>query len=140
MLKPALLAALLASSLSALAPSSASAQVGFTVNVAPPPVRYQVEPAPRRGYVWVLGYWNWSAERGRHNWVPATWVRERPGYYYNQPQWVEREGRWELQRGRWNRGQRDRDGDGIPNRNDRDRDGDGVPNRRDQAPDNPRRN
>jgi hypothetical protein len=38
------------------------------------------------------------------------------------------------------RGQRDRDGDGIPNRMDPDRDGDGVRNRADSRPNNPRRN
>ena len=37
------------------------------------------------------------------------------------------------------RGQRDRDGDGIPNRLDVDRDGDGVPNELDRRPNNPRR-
>ncbi len=140
MLKPTLIAAALATSLSALAPTAAVAQSGYTVRIAPPEPRVQVEPAPRRGYVWVPGYWNWNPERARHRWVEGTWVRERPGYYYNQPQWVERDGRWVLNRGAWQRGMRDRDRDGVPNRMDRDRDGDGVPNRRDDAPNNPRRN
>jgi len=40
---------------------------------------------------------------------------------------------------RGDRGDRDRDRDGIPNRVDRDRDNDGVPNWRDRRPDDPRR-
>jgi hypothetical protein len=39
----------------------------------------------------------------------------------------------------YGRGQRDRDGDGIPNRLDNDRDNDGVPNQFDSRPNNPRR-
>ena len=59
-------------------------------------------------------------------------------------------GRWRMERGRWERGDRDHDGipnrvdrdrdnDGIPNRADRDRDNDGVPNRVDARPNNPNR-
>ncbi|MES2537677.1 MAG: hypothetical protein V4632_17595 [Pseudomonadota bacterium] len=40
---------------------------------------------------------------------------------------------------RSDRGDRDRDRDGVPNRADRDRDGDGVRNRADSNPNNPRR-
>jgi hypothetical protein len=52
--------------------------------------------------------------------VPAP----RRGYYFAQPTWTQRDNRWQLERGRWNRG---------------DRDHDGVPNARDRAPDNPNR-
>jgi len=51
-------------------------------------------------------------------------VRERHGWRYAEPRWVERNGRWVLERGRWARG---------------DRDHDGVPNAVDRHPDNPRR-
>ena len=68
----------------------------------------------------------------------GRWVRDRPGYRYNQPAWAERDGRWYMTRGNWARG--DRDGDGVRNSQDRDRDGDGVRNSRDSAPNNPRKN
>ena len=132
-----LLAALLAASLATVAAPSMAAQVGVSINVGPPAMRYEAVPAPRRGYEWAPGYWNWNSSRNRHNWVAGSWVRARPGYIYAQPNWVERDGRWHQQRGAWAR--RDMDRDGVPNRSDRDRDGDGVPNRRDNAPDNPRR-
>lgn len=122
-----------------LVPQTASAQVSVSINVGPPPMRYEAVPAPRRGFVWVPGYWNWEGRR--HVWVGGNWVRERPGYVYSQPSWVERGGHWELQRGVWTRGDRDRDHDGVHNGrdHDHDRDGDGVRNRRDDRPNNPRR-
>ena len=116
----------------------ASAPV-FEVRVGPPAPRHEVVQAPRHGWVWSPGYWDW---RGRHyRWVAGSWVRERPGYVYSQPTWVEEGGHWHLVAAAWARGPHgDRDRDGIPNRLDRDRDGDGVANRQDRQPDNPRRN
>jgi len=140
-------------------PAVASAGVNMYFGSAPPQSRYERVPAPRRGYVWVNGYWD--VKRNRHVWHNGHWERARTGYYYAQPNWVQRNHRWELQRGEWRRGDRDRDGiadrydrdrdgdgipnrfegdrdrDGVPNRVDRDRDGDGVTNRRDDSPDNP---
>jgi len=111
------------------------------VNIAPPAPRYEVVPAPRAGYVWVPGYWDWRGQR--YVWVRGRWEREHHGMYWHPNRWVEREGRYVFERGRWDRERfaenRDRDRDGIPNRFDRDRDGDGVPNRYDRAPDNPHR-
>ena len=138
MFKQVLFSALVASTLVTAVLPAVAAPANVVIRIGPPEPRVEVVPAPRRGYDWSPGYWNWSASRHRHNWVAGSWMRSRPGYYYAQPTWVDRGGRWEQQRGAWSRGDRDRDG--IPNSRDRDRDGDGVPNRRDNAPDNPRRN
>ena len=93
----------------------AGASQGAYVNVqfnAPPPVRYEAVPAPRRGYVWAPGYWE---PRGhRHVWRAGHWVQNRPGYMYRQPVWVQHGNRWDYRASRW-----DRDGDGVPNRHDR---------------------
>ncbi|TMG96668.1 MAG: hypothetical protein E6H73_01620 [Betaproteobacteria bacterium] len=71
------------------------------VEVAPPPPRVEVVPAPRRGYVWAPGYWEW---RGRHHvWRNGYWVRERRGYHWAPHRWVDRGGRWEFENGRWER-------------------------------------
>jgi hypothetical protein len=124
MIKKILFAAMVAGSIGSAAialPASAAAVV--VVHTAPPPMRDEVMPAPRRGYAWVPGYWNWN--HGRHVWVKGSWVRERKGYVYHQPVWEQHDGGWRMQRGNWVRG---------------DRDGDGVPNRVDNQPDNPRRN
>lgn len=150
-----LLAALATCSIGVL-PLPASAAVGIYLDIAPPAPRYEVVPAPRVGYVWVPGYYDWRGNR--HVWVRGHWERERRGYFYHPTRWEQRDGRWYLERGRWdrerfvenrrgdrdrdgipNRYDRDRDNDGVPNRVDRDRDNDGVPNRVDRAPNNPYR-
>ena len=135
MIKSALATALLTATLGSVSLPASAAPYGITIDVAPPAPRVERVPAPRRGYAWVPGYWNWNGHR--HVWVQGQWVRERRGYRYAEPQWVQRNGRWELQRGEWRRGDRDRDG--IPNRFDRDRDGDGVPNVSDRRPNDPNR-
>jgi len=132
MLKKTFVAALVAASLGSVALPAAADVI---VRVAPPPPRAEHVPPPRHGYVWVPGHWDWNGRR--HVWVHGTWLRERHGYSYHEPAWVEHDGRWSMERGRWERG--DRDHDGVPNRVDRDRDGDGVSNRRDRRPDNPSR-
>jgi hypothetical protein len=139
MIKTSFIAAALAvSTLGAVVSTPAAAQVSLQVQVAPPPPRFEAAPAPRRGYVWVPGYWDWR--RGHHVWTNGHYERARAGYVYAPTQWVQRGDRWEMQRGSWQRGGRgDRDHDGIQNRNDRDRDGDGVPNRVDSNPNNPNR-
>ena len=122
MLIKTVLAAGLAATLSVLSAPAAQAQVRAVINVGqpPPPLRAEVVPAPRRGYVWAPGYWQWQGRR--HVWHGGYWVRARPGYVYGAPTWVERDGRWQFRQGGWARGDRDRDG---------------VPNRFDRAPTNP---
>ena len=122
MLIKTVLAAGLAATLSVLSAPAAQAQVRAVINVGqpPPPLRAEVVPAPRRGYVWAPGFWDWDGHR--HEWRGGHWERARPGYAYRQPEWRQNGGRWEMRRGGW------------------DRDGDGVPNRRDRRPNNPYRN
>ena len=140
-MKKTLIAALFASSVTAFALPAAAE---IYVNIAPPAPRYEVVPAPRHGYVWAPGYWDWRGSR--HVWVRGHWEREHRGMYWHPSRWIERDGHYVLEKGRWdrerfaeNRGRGDRDHDGVPNRYDRDKDNDGVPNRYDNAPNNPRR-
>lgn len=138
MFKLSWLAAAAVVSLGSIATPAAASPAGMTVRVGPPVLREEALPAPRRGYDWTPGYWNWDRRHNRHQWVAGNWVRSRPGYVYAQPMWVERGNRWELRRGAWGRGDMDRDG--VRNSRDRDRDGDGTVNSRDRAPNDPRRN
>jgi hypothetical protein len=78
---------------------------------APPPPRHEYVPAPRAGFAWSPGHWEWRVNR--HEWVAGHWERVRRGYAYQGPRWVERNGRWYYEARRW-----DRDGDGVPNRYD----------------------
>jgi hypothetical protein len=68
---------------------------------APPAPRDERVPAPRRGYVWSPGYWNWTSNK--HAWVKGSWARERRGYAYSPNHWEESNGKWNLQHGRWER-------------------------------------
>jgi len=114
--RKALLGILVASSFGAI---SLPANAEIIIEFAPPPLRYEAVPAPRRGYEWEAGHWRWNGHR--HVWTSGVWVRTRPGYVYSSPRWEERDGRWAYQPRRW------------------DRDGDGVPNQYDRRPDNPHR-
>ena len=72
-----------------------------------------VVPAPRSGFVWIPGFWDWRYNR--HHWVAGHWVRHRPGYVYEPTRWHHRDGRYYYHRAGW----RDSDRDGVPNRYDR---------------------
>jgi len=96
-----LAAALAAVGVCALHANPAEARVNVSVYATsePPPLRTEVVPAPRRGYVWVPGSWNWSHRR--YNWSKGHWLRERHGYHYAPARW-ERDGdRWRHVDGRW---------------------------------------
>jgi hypothetical protein len=128
-MRKTILALLLASSATAL---SLPAAAEIYVNIAPPAPRYEVVPAPRSGYVWVPGYWDW---RGNHNvWAKGHRERERHGMYWHPNRWTESNGHYILERGRW-----DKERFVENHRGYGDRDHDGVPNRYDRAPDNPYR-
>lgn len=94
-------AAALALGAAALMPLSASAQIGVNlyVDTAPPAPRYESIPAPRSGYVWAPGYWNW--EGNRHVWIAGHWETERRGYRYERSEWVRDNDRWRLNHGGW---------------------------------------
>ena len=118
-----LLAVLIAASLGGISVSTqALGAVEIFFNTAPPPARYEVVPAPRRGYIWAPGYWD--AKGKKHAWKNGHWEKTKSGHHYVESRWIERNNGWALERGRWNPG---------------DRDGDGVPNNRDRQPDNPNR-
>ena len=79
-------------SLCALAPTAqAATSATIVIQTAPPPVHYEAAPRARRGMVWVPGHWEWRHDRYR--WIDGYWLKARPGYRYNAPQWRERGGR-----------------------------------------------
>jgi hypothetical protein len=120
MLKKILLASLIGASFASVPLASVARTV--IVREAPPEPRQEAVPAPRRGYVWAPGHWEWRGNR--HVWVNGHFLRARRGQHWEAERWVQRDGRWEMRPGRWARG---------------DRDGDGVPNSQDRKPNNPNR-
>ena len=96
MFKLTLIAAIVAATFGGVAAPATAAQVGVTLNVAPPPQQDEVVPAARRGYEWSAGYWNWDRNRDG--------IRNRNDR--------DRDGDRDRDR------DRDGDGDGVPNRRD----------------------
>lgn len=146
-----LLGAVLAATLMGLG-AAAHAQYSAIVSVAPPAPRYEVVPPARPGWVWAPGHYEWRGNE--YAWIEGHWMRDRSGYEYREPRWVQRaNGEWIMVGGTWEqrmaqrearRAERrnpagDLDGDGVMNHRDRDIDGDGVRNHRDAFPYNPNR-
>ena len=90
----------------AMLPFSASAQVNININLgeAPPPLRFESVPAPRDGFIWAPGYWNWDGSR--HVWSGGHWERVRRGEDYVRPEWRQENGKWRLVQGGWKQNHR----------------------------------
>jgi hypothetical protein len=89
-------------SLFAFSPAHAQVAIGFSVDVAPPPLPvYDQPPIPAPGYLWVPGYWAWGDDSGYY-WVPGTWVLPpepellwTPGYWgWSDGVYVFHDGYW----------------------------------------------
>ena len=81
-------------------PAAARTNVDLFVNIGPPPAPLvEIIPAPRVGFVWAPGFWEWR--HGRHFWVAGHYVRHRPGFVYEPARWIERDGRWGYARPGW---------------------------------------
>ena len=76
-----------------------AARVEFEVNVAPPPDRVEVVPAPRPGYIWEGGYWRW--DNGRYVWNEGRFIEEREGHRYTPHRWEHEGERFRFHGGHW---------------------------------------
>lgn len=79
----------------------AQVSVNVTIGAPPPAPVYEAVPAPRPGFIWVPGFWDWDAGYHRHAWQAGHWEAERPGYAYAPPRWEHRPEGWVLVRGGW---------------------------------------
>jgi WXXGXW repeat (2 copies) len=87
-----------------LAAFSAAGAVEYSaveVDAAPPPMRVEVAPPAREGYVWIPGYWDYRDHD--YSWVGGHFEREREGFVYVAPRYEEREGHWRVYVGGWDR-------------------------------------
>ena len=98
----ALLAAALASSVAMSAAIARGTDVDVQLNFGPPAVVYEPVPAPRVGYIWAPGYWDYDGHH--HVWRGGHWEHRRHGERWANSRWYERDGRWHLERGHWERG------------------------------------
>jgi hypothetical protein len=78
---------------------AAQAAVNVGVVIAPPAPRVEVAPAPRHGYAWAPGYWQWNGHK--HVWHDGYWVRARPGYHWYAHNWEHRGDRYYYNEGHW---------------------------------------
>jgi WXXGXW repeat (2 copies) len=99
--RKALLLGLMMAAGAVSAPTIASAGVSIDIDVAPPPVRVEVVPAPRVGYVWAPGYWEWRDHA--HVWVGGRYIAERRGYHWVPDHWDQRGPHWHHEAGHWER-------------------------------------
>ncbi len=87
--------------LGVIAPVAAPAAVGIDITVAPPAPREEAPPAPRVGFVWAPGYWEWRGQR--HVWHRGYWVRERRGMHWVPARWDQDGPRYHFVPGHWER-------------------------------------
>ncbi len=95
------LATMIALGAAAYMPLSSVAQSEFSVVIgsAPPAQRFESVPAPRAGYVWAPGFWNWNGHR--HEWIAGHWERARDGYAWRPAEWRRNDRGYGLQQGGW---------------------------------------
>src|SRR4029450_4796917 len=87
----------------ALPLASSYAQVGISVNFAPPvlPV-YEQPPCPVAGYIWTPGYWGYGYDVGDYYWVPGAWVAPpRVGLLWTPSWWGWNNGAYVFNQGYW---------------------------------------
>jgi hypothetical protein len=83
--------------------ASSQAQVGISVNFAPPvlPV-YEQPPCPVEGYIWTPGYWGYGYDVGDYYWVPGVWVPPPSvGLLWTPPYWGWNNGVYAFNQGYW---------------------------------------
>jgi hypothetical protein len=78
-----------------------SADVSFSVNIAPPALQVEEQPlCPTEGYLWTPGYWAW--DDGAYYWVPGVWVAPpRVGLLWTPGYWGYRGGLYGFYDGYW---------------------------------------
>src|SRR5579862_1283941 len=83
------------------APKGSYAGINIDIDVAPPTAQVEVVPAPRPGFVWAPGYWEWRGQR--HVWVAGYWMPERRGFHWVPAHWEPRGRHWHFEPGHWAR-------------------------------------
>ncbi len=76
----------------------AQVRPAYVVDQAPPAPQYET-PAPRVGFLWVQGRWEWRANQWQ--WTRGHWVRARAGQNWEAGRWEQRGNRWHWIEGRW---------------------------------------
>ena len=96
-----ILTALVLALASCVTAPAALADVSISVNIAPPPLPFYVQPVvPGANFLWMPGYWAYDVED--FYWVPGTWVlAPQHGYLWTPGYWGWRHGRYHWHPGYW---------------------------------------
>src|SRR4051812_13110473 len=81
-------------------PAPVRVVVEATPREAPPPVREE-RFAPRPGFVFITGRWDWDRRAHKWSWIPGHWERERRGQKWRDARWELRNGEYVLVDGDW---------------------------------------
>ncbi len=75
--------------------------VDIQIGVAPPEARYEAVPAPREGYIYDRGHYEWDRDGNRYVWRDGRYIEKREGHEWH-PSVIERDGdRWHYRSGHW---------------------------------------
>jgi hypothetical protein len=72
---------------------------GIEAEAPPPPARDERSPAPRDGYVWTPGYWEWSGHA--YSWVSGRFIFQRRGAHWVADRWDQVDSHWQHVAGHW---------------------------------------
>ena len=78
---------------------SITALAGAAPEVAPPAAHDERAPAPRDGYVWAPGYWEWSGSA--YSWVSGRFVYAHRGAHWVPDRWDQVGSQWQHVNGHW---------------------------------------
>jgi hypothetical protein len=70
-------------------------------NMAPPEPQVEPNPAPKRGYVWVRGNWDWQRGNG-WKWTAGHWERQKSRMTWTEGYWEVSGDHWIWVSGGWN--------------------------------------
>ncbi len=86
----------------AIIPAVAHADADIIVTTAPPAMREEAIPSPRKGYVWAPGYQRWANDH--YEWVAGHWVEERTDAHWVPDKWTQDPNdstHWHFRPGHW---------------------------------------
>jgi hypothetical protein len=79
--------------------AAASSSGEIEIQVAPPPDRVEVIPAPREGFIYERGHYDW--DNNRYVWREGRFIHKREGHVYTPYALEHRGERWYYHRGHW---------------------------------------
>jgi hypothetical protein len=84
---------------SGISASAVAAGAGMESDVAPPAPREERAPAPRDGYIWAPGYWDWNGHA--YSWVSGRYLYEHRGAHWVPDRWEQAGSHWQHVSGHW---------------------------------------